>query len=328
VLDQSLLDRTDDLRHGAVTTRPMRVLVVSDQELWIRSLDSTLGGYGFSVLSVSTGQEAMDRVGVTRPDLLIIQSVLRDTSGFDLCASLRASRIIDASTPVVIITSAPCNRESRVLALRAGAWECYSFPLDPELLVLKLRLYASAKLNAAQAREESLVDAVTGLYSTIGTMRRARELAVHARRYGRGLACAVLAPSSRGAAGLPTAELSTAIVQRIAQLLRSVGRTSDVIGRLSQTEFVVFAPDTDGDGIEALARRLIQEVESVDKDGRAHACPVRLQAGCYGVANLAETAVDPVDMVVRATLALSASRDDRGPERLPLPTLSDSAEIS
>ena len=133
-------------------------MVVSDQEFWVRSLDSTLGAYGFDVLDAPTGEAAVAGIVATHPDVLIIQAHLRDVSGFELCASLRANGIIDASTPVLIITSQPCSREQRVAALRAGAWECYSFPPDPELLILKLRNYAFPKRTGAPLPEEGAPD--------------------------------------------------------------------------------------------------------------------------------------------------------------------------
>jgi CheY-like chemotaxis protein len=128
-------------------TRPLRVLVVSDRELWLRSLDSVLGSCGYEIASAASGGEAVERVDHTRPDALILAAALPDMSGISLCRQLRDTGRIGSAIPVIVITSGPCTREERLDALRAGAWECYGFPLDPETLLLKLEIYANASVR-------------------------------------------------------------------------------------------------------------------------------------------------------------------------------------
>jgi two-component system response regulator MprA len=132
--------------------RASRVLVVSDQEVWVRSLDSTLGPHGFKVRAVPNGQAALADADLLPPDLLVICTTLRDRSGLELCAHLQTSPLIGAGVPVIVITPGPCNRETRIASLRAGAWECYGFPPDPEVLLLKLRVYARAGRCLSETR--------------------------------------------------------------------------------------------------------------------------------------------------------------------------------
>lgn len=140
---------------ATASARLLRVLVVSDRDLWFQSLDSVLGPGGHEVLAASSGKSAIEMLSRVRPDALIVHDSLRDMSALALCGSLRATGTIGGATPVILITSGPCTREERLNALRAGAWDCYGFPVDPETLLLKVRIYANARMEAEQAREEA-----------------------------------------------------------------------------------------------------------------------------------------------------------------------------
>ena len=134
---------------------PRRVLVVSDRELWLRSLDSVLGLHGYLVVPAVNGREAIERMELLRPDVVIIHATLQDMPSLTLCRELRERGRSDTPTPLIVIGSGPCTRDDRLSALRAGAWERYGFPLDPETLLLKLEIYASARMEALRPRTEN-----------------------------------------------------------------------------------------------------------------------------------------------------------------------------
>jgi CheY-like chemotaxis protein len=138
--------------------RISQVLVVSDLDIWVRSLDSTLGPHGFALRAVPTAEAALQEALSLPPDLIIICSTLRDRTSLEVCATLRNSPLIGADVPVVVITPGPCNRETRLESLRVGAWECYGFPPDPEVLLLKLQVYAQARHNPERPRPRALED--------------------------------------------------------------------------------------------------------------------------------------------------------------------------
>jgi PleD family two-component response regulator len=266
-----------------------------------------LGPAGFSVLRVATARQAIEQVGTLRPDVLLIHATLRDLGGIELCQLLRESQQIDAATPVIITTLGPCTREERLSALRAGAWECYGLPLDPEALLLKLRVYASAKLDADRAREDGLVDPATGLYNLPGILRRITELGTSAARYGWAFSCAALAPDlPADPADLDEATLR-ATIDAIVKVLTSVARRSDVVGRMSRTEFLVLAPQTDLAGASELARRLLAAIPAPEGAEGVPLYPVRV--GCHGVANFAQAGIQPIEMIVRASLALRQAQE-------------------
>lgn len=120
--------------------------LIGDAHEWsARSLDSILTPKGYAVLRTSTGSELLEQARLVQPDLVILDLGLPEAGGIELCRELRSARMISPATPVLITSSGPVTRDVRVAALRAGAWECVSFPLDAEVLLLKLDTFRRAR---------------------------------------------------------------------------------------------------------------------------------------------------------------------------------------
>lgn len=289
-------------------TRPPLVLVANDQEWSGRSLETILGPRGYAVLRAYTGRQVLDAVRATQPDVLVLDSRMPDTDAMDLCYQLRTQRLVSVNTAIIITTSSQPTRSETVAALQAGAWDICHHPIDAELLVLRLDTYVRAKRAADQARDESLLDQLTGLYNVRGLTRRARELAAEALRGKEALACVALAPAE------PDAELGEQLVETIAQrvaehlagVLVKTARASDVVGHLGRSEFAVIAPATGTEGAERLMERLQSTLESspITVDGMERR--VRIRGGYYAVPNYAASTVDAIEMLERASAALRA----------------------
>jgi DNA-binding response OmpR family regulator len=140
---------------------PPLVLIANDQEWSARSLESVLGPYGFACVRAYTGQQAIDLCRRIQPDVVIADMGMPDMSGLDLCACLSEVLEFPASTPIVITTAGAASRSDRLEALRAGAWDYLSLPLDADGLILKLAVYVRARRELVRSREESLLDPAT-----------------------------------------------------------------------------------------------------------------------------------------------------------------------
>src|ERR1700738_3580536 len=111
-----------------MTTKP-RVLVVDDEAPFRRALRLVLGANGFAVTEVANGQQALDTLGHESFDLLILDLMLPDIAGVDVCAQLRTW-----SRMPVIVLSAIGDEAVKVEALHAGADDYVTKPFSaPEL---------------------------------------------------------------------------------------------------------------------------------------------------------------------------------------------------
>jgi PleD family two-component response regulator len=275
-------------RSGPQHQRPPLVLIVNDQEWSTRSLESILAPNGFAVLRAYTGSKGFERAVASRPDIIIIGSPLPDMHGVELCANLRNSQRISPGTPILVTTTGRPTRAERLDALRAGAWDYLGHPLDAEELLLRFDVFVRAKQDSDRAREEGLVDGLTGLYSLHGLSRRAREMAAQAYRQSSPLACVVFRADNPEHHGILESQ-----VREFAERLRGAGRTSDAIGRIGEAEFAVFAPGADEAGAEAMVRRVLGEENGA-----------RVSVGLHAVDDYRAANLQPQDMLARASASL------------------------
>jgi len=291
------------------------VLIANDQEWSARSLESILGPSGYSVVRAYTGQQALERAWTSRPDLIILDAQMPDMHGFDVCRTLRADPRFGPTTPIVITTSGPSGRTQRLEAYRAGAWEFLGQPLDGESLLLKLGTFLQCKRAVDELREENLLDTSTGLYNMRGLSRRAREIGSDALRRHDPLACVVFAPEPENQTETADEEVEK-VSDQVGLLFKRAGRASDAIGRLGLSEFAVIAPATGPDAALRLVRRLSGAIEGSPVAHRGGERSIRIRAGYCAVPDFAQSPVDAIELLLRATTALRDLRREGKGERI------------
>jgi two-component system catabolic regulation response regulator CreB len=130
-----------------------RILLVEDEPAILESLAYVLGRDGFAVISAKNAAEASALAdGV---DLVVLDLMLPDGSGFDL---IRGWRAAPSSRPMPIIVLSSRDAESdRVAALESGADDYVTKPFSPREIVARVRavLRRSAASGASSSREKA-----------------------------------------------------------------------------------------------------------------------------------------------------------------------------
>jgi two-component system KDP operon response regulator KdpE len=111
-----------------------RVLVVDDEPQITRGLKVVLKRAGYEVETAETKQEALDAVSVRVPDAIVLDLVLPDGSGVDVCREVR-----DWSKLPIVVLSALGDERQKVKALDAGADDYVTKPFGTEELLARLR---------------------------------------------------------------------------------------------------------------------------------------------------------------------------------------------
>ncbi|MFD5093996.1 response regulator transcription factor [Amycolatopsis thailandensis] len=112
-----------------------RILVVEDEPYLADLVITALRYEGYTVAVAGTGQEAMTGVERFRPDLLVLDVLLPDDSGLEICQRLRRSGF---DAPVVFLTARDAT-EDKIAGLRAGGDDYITKPFRLEELVLRIR---------------------------------------------------------------------------------------------------------------------------------------------------------------------------------------------
>jgi CheY-like chemotaxis protein len=110
---------------------PYRILVVDDDEMNLSLVSKILGLDGYRVTLALSGQEAIQSVQQEMPDLALLDIMMPDMNGFDLCRTLRQPPV-NATVPIIMLTAMNSEIEKQH-ALEAGANEIWSKPFDMEL---------------------------------------------------------------------------------------------------------------------------------------------------------------------------------------------------
>ena len=268
--------------------RPPLIVIVSEHEWASRSLDTILAPRGYAVLRAYNGRQALERAQAAKPDAILVDGNLADMSAIEVIGRLREEGGLSEAVPIIAVFAGPQSRDERLRLMEAGAWDVLNLPVDADELLLRLKRFIAGKLESDRVREDTLLDPTTGLYSWQGIVRRVRELGAAAERFSRPLACVVLASSGDDDPATP---------HDLAQALREVTRRSDVVGRTGPAEFVVLAPDTEPEGAQVLASRM-QSAAATGLSGST-----TYKVGVFGVSDLREAGLDPMELLVRATMA-------------------------
>jgi len=111
-----------------------RILVCDDDPQILRALRLVLRGAGYEVLTSATGEDALDRAALAGPHAAIIDLMLPDRPGIEVCRELRSW-----SEMPIIVLSAVNEEETKVAALQSGADDYVTKPFGPGELVARLQ---------------------------------------------------------------------------------------------------------------------------------------------------------------------------------------------
>lgn len=249
-----------------VEPRAKRILIANDQEWAARAVETILVAEGYEVHRVYTGRQALQRAFETRPDLIILDTQMPDLSGPDVCRELRADSRIGPATPILLSTAGPAGRQQRIEAYQAGAWEFYGQPLDPEILLHKIRIYLEVHAASERLTEETLLDELTGLYSRKGLLRRAEELLSDARRTQREVSVVTISLDEPGHESV--LEQAVTLARRVGDVVRGSVRAADVVARVGPLRFAVLSTGSPREGAQRLADRLVAALHGVGNGTR------------------------------------------------------------
>jgi len=127
-------------------------LLVDDEPLITDSLTYSLKREGFEVKAVADGLSALEAVEDLNPDLIVLDLMLPDISGFEVCRRLRTTR----TTPVIMLT-AKGEEIDRVLGLEVGADDYLAKPFSfRELLARIQALLRRVALDRQTAQPKSI----------------------------------------------------------------------------------------------------------------------------------------------------------------------------
>jgi diguanylate cyclase (GGDEF)-like protein len=287
---------------------PAEILIVDDDPDVRTFVRAVLESDGHRVTEAESGQDAIQRLRIRRPALVLLDVMMPAMDGFAAVHAIK--REPGPFVPVILLTALD-DPASRAKGINAGADEILAKPVHP----FELRLRCRAMLRIHQLTEElhganrrlralARTDELTDVRNRRGLRSALTREFRRAERYGGALTVMAFDVDRFKQVNDDWGHaVGDAVLHAVAQALKRGVREVDIVGRVGGEEFVVLAPETPAREALAVAERLRRSVAERTVT-TAHGVDVGVTVSC-GVATLSDVhARSPEELLGYADAAL------------------------
>ena len=260
---------------GAEQVSATRILIVDDHEDNVEVIRARLEASGYLVESAADGEEALERVHASPPDLILLDVMMPRIDGMEVARRIKA----DDTLPFIpiIMQTALDTVQHKVEGLGAGADDYVTKPINFAELEARVKSMLRIKVlqdqltganeRLARVNEElsrvAVTDALTGLHNRRNVETLLREMFEHSVRLHEPLACAMFdLDHFKSVNDTYGHQAGDAVLQQLAEILKTSAREIDKVGRYGGEEFILLLPGTVLDAAVTFAERTRQLVES------------------------------------------------------------------
>jgi diguanylate cyclase (GGDEF)-like protein len=252
------------------------ILLVDDDLMVVRILNSILSEFT-PVRFATSARKALRLARESTPDLVLLDVDMPETSGFEICKSLKCDPAL-AEVPIIFISShRSAQLEAKGLAL--GAVDFIGKPPHAPLVLARVRTYQRLKSLSETTRSAVKLDFLTGAVTQRQIEKALTEEWMRALRSQTPLA--FLLADIEGFTAYNAAqgdEQGDACLKSLADVLRTAARRpTDLLGRYGGGKLALLLPNTDSAGVDKIAQRIVAAVRDL------HSVEVSLGAGCRNV---------------------------------------------
>jgi two-component system phosphate regulon response regulator PhoB len=118
---------------------PKKIAIVEDEAELAALIEYNLGRHGYEALVLGGSKGTMRALEQAKPDLILLDVMLPDVDGFELCRRIRQSAVL-GRTPVLFLT-ARSDEVDRVLGLEIGGDDYMTKPFSPRELIARVKAH-------------------------------------------------------------------------------------------------------------------------------------------------------------------------------------------
>ncbi|GGB07621.1 GGDEF domain-containing response regulator [Agarivorans gilvus] len=231
-------------------------ILLVDDELLNRELMSGCLSADFTVYSAASGAEALRLAEQNPPDLILLDIMMPDMDGWEVCAKLKDSPIL-RHIPIIFITSRN-DDETQIQCWNAGCVDFINKPINFVTLEHRVKTHISLKLKTEFLISMSMRDGLTGIANRPALDKDYTWIAGYCRRKHSSMAVLMLDldyfKKYNDAYGhLAGDDVLIAVAQVLQQALQ---RASDKVYRYGGEEFVLLLADTDEQGCQVVIDKI------------------------------------------------------------------------
>ncbi len=313
-------DGTDEDAQYESLISSATIMLVDDEPINTEVLQTYLQGEGYTnFIATCESTKALDIMRQKRPDVVLLDLMMPDVSGFDILTAMRRDRKLHP-IPVVILTSSD-DAETKLKALQLGAMDFLAKPVDASELALRLR-----NTLAAKAYQHQLVnyDQLTGLPKLDAFLEVAASTAATLKENNtNGAALHIYVENLKNINKSMGREIGNKLLQAFSRKLEQCIRSTEAIrsafvadvrtsiARTGGDKFSVFlGPLESPQNAAVLARRIIIDTsEPFLLDGQQIFTSVKI-----GIAIFPDDAGNTLELIHNAETAMAHARERGGAE--------------
>lgn len=247
---------------------PARILVVDDNPVNLRMLADWLASEHYVVSTAADGFEALAKIAAERPDIVLLDVVMPELNGFEVCRRIKADPTM-ADIPVIMVT-ALSDVDDLVRGFEAGADDFVTKPFNFDALMARVRLQLRRKRRYERILEQARVDRLTGAFNRRYFDAHAPRLAARCRAARNPVAVLMIdVDNLKEINDAHGHAVGDRVLKEIVSRVTSALRPSDLVARMGGDEFVVVMRETDLDAALQIAERLRGRIDAAPIGGVA-----------------------------------------------------------
>jgi diguanylate cyclase (GGDEF)-like protein len=290
------------------------ILIVDDVEDNLEILGDLLTFDGYNVQTALSGQEALEKVQESRPDLILLDILMPGMDGFEVCTALKA----DESTkdiPVVFVSSMT-DIDSKVNGFKVGGVDYINKPFQHAEILVRVNTHITMQrlrrhLEEKNAELERLAntDYLTNLYNRRRFFHAAEEEFANSVTSGKPISITLIDLDFFKRVNDTHGHLvGDSVLIHIAHLIRSQCRVSDVAARYGGEEFVILHPSIGRYDAFLIVERIRKGVEAAPYVRDGNEIDVTISAGVVDTI-VCKDCVRIDDVLAKADIALYRAKD-------------------
>ncbi|MEQ9357856.1 diguanylate cyclase [Coleofasciculus chthonoplastes] len=252
------------------------ILIVDDNPNNLQILHVILEAEGYKTIVVSNGQDAIERVSIDKPDLIIMALTMPKMSGLELCDYLKSPPPLTTS-PIILMRTIR-EQEYLIEAFEKGAADTITHPFNPAEIIARVRTHLELKQTQKQLnrlvkehdkltnllRKLAITDPLTGLWNRRHFLTVGYQEFNRASRYKRFMSILMIDIDNFKQINDEYGHtMGDEVLKGVAKSIVGSLREADYCGRFSGEEFVTLLPETDSTGAVRVAERLRKRMEQI-----------------------------------------------------------------
>jgi two-component system cell cycle response regulator len=250
-----------------------RILIVDDSRFEAEELKAILEKNGFEIVWADTGATGMKMARTVSPDLILLDLILPDISGHEICRWLR-NHEETRGIPVIIVTARE-RTEEKVLGLEEGASDYITKPFEPT--ELRARVEASIRMKRLQdqlirknaeyedllkkVQQLAVTDPVTELFNRRYFQEALEQEFSRFQRYSTPFSCLMLdIDHFKQINDTFGHEAGDNVLKELARSIQPQLRQMDLLARYGGDELAVLLPESSREDGRKVAQRILDEM--------------------------------------------------------------------